>query len=106
MSIFIPVETFQHDPAIYPDPDVFDPDRISSETEGIGRPSDAFLAFGDGPRNCIGLRFGLLQVKMGLVALLKHYRFIRCQKSQIPLQFTNFTPVLTPKGVWLGIQKI
>lgn len=106
MSIFIPVETFQHDPAIYPDPDVFDPDRFSSETEGIGRPSDAFLAFGDGPRNCIGLRFGLLQVKMGLVALLKHYRFIRCQKSQIPLQFTNFTPVLTPKGVWLGIQKI
>ena len=30
---------------------------------------------GDGPRNCIGVRFGLLQTKLGIAELVKNFKF-------------------------------
>ncbi|MGC0419480.1 cytochrome P450 [Embleya sp. AB8] len=50
----------QHDPAWYPDPDRFDPDRFSTgQTSPAGcpasrRPRDTFVAFGAGIHSCIG----------------------------------------------------
>lgn len=41
------------DAEIYPDPDKFDPERFSDE-EKAARHSYAFLAFGAGPRMCLG----------------------------------------------------
>lgn len=51
--IWIPAYAIQHDPDNYPNPEVYDPDRFTSEQVNA-RNSVAFLPFGDGPRNCIG----------------------------------------------------
>lgn len=51
----IPVYAIHHDADIYPEPDKFNPDRMSEE-EKHNRHSMAFLAFGNGSRNCIGER--------------------------------------------------
>jgi hypothetical protein len=51
--IWIPVQAIHLDPALYPDPLVFDPERFSKANEDL-RNSVPYLAFGDGPRNCIG----------------------------------------------------
>lgn len=40
-------------PTLYPKPLVFDPDRFSTE-KTVGKERFAFLAFGGGPRDCIG----------------------------------------------------
>lgn len=53
-KIIIPTHSIHHDPKYYPNPDVFDPERFSTEEKGK-RPNCTELFFGDGPRFCIGL---------------------------------------------------
>ncbi|XP_018318869.1 probable cytochrome P450 6a13 [Agrilus planipennis] len=71
------------DPEYYPNPQKFDPDRFNSENKSK-RPACTFLPFGEGPRNCIGLRFGLLLVKIGVVNVIKQFRFTLNPKTGIP----------------------
>jgi len=52
-DVIIPNYAIQHDSNIYPDPEVFDPERFSAENVKQRNPM-YYLPFGDGPRNCIG----------------------------------------------------
>jgi cytochrome P450 len=49
------------DEKYFSNPEIFDPDNFSPEKKAQRSPY-SFLAFGQGPRNCIGMRFALLQV--------------------------------------------
>lgn len=53
ITVKIPVQGIQRDPEYYPHPEKFDPERFKDEIKSQ-RPAFSFLAFGDGPRNCIG----------------------------------------------------
>ncbi|MFB8025602.1 MULTISPECIES: cytochrome P450 [unclassified Streptomyces] len=59
----------QHDPACFPDPDVFDPDRWTAERAPLTRGS--FLAFGDGRRKCIGENFAWIELQIILATILQ-----------------------------------
>lgn len=54
--VMIPVWSIHHDEAFYPEPETFDPDRFSEENGGVKKYRDAgvFLAWGAGPRTCLG----------------------------------------------------
>jgi cytochrome P450 len=52
-GIVVPIFGLHHDPDIYPEPEKFDPERFSPENKHKINPY-AFLAFGQGPRNCVG----------------------------------------------------
>lgn len=60
-KIVIPVNSIHHDPKYYPDPDIFDPERFSTE-EKSKRLNGTYIPFGDGPRLCIGT---LLSISAG-----------------------------------------
>ncbi|KAG8222560.1 hypothetical protein J437_LFUL016761 [Ladona fulva] len=74
MHVLIPVYTIHQNPIHYPDPEKFDPERFSDEAKK-NRPSFTYMPFGEGPRMCIGMRFGLMQVKVGLFSVLSKLRF-------------------------------
>lgn len=58
-SVFIPAFSLQRDEIYWPDPTKFDPMRFSSENKNRKTFAEMpYLPFGDGPRNCIGLRLG------------------------------------------------
>lgn len=105
--IIIPAYGIHHDPEYYENPEEFIPERFEPE-EVKKRPTCSFIPFGDGPRNCIGLRFGILQAKIGLMMLLKHFKFTTCDRTDpMPLEFSVQKFVLSPKdGIWLGIEAI
>ncbi|XP_037044697.1 probable cytochrome P450 6d5 [Bradysia coprophila] len=72
-QIMISMDGLQMDPKFYKDPMEWKPERFREEkVPFVERP---FLAFGDGPRSCIGFRFSKLQTKLGLVLLLRKFRF-------------------------------
>lgn len=106
LKVFIPVHAIHHDPEYYPDPEIFNPDRFTPEADQI-RDQITFLPFGEGPRNCIGLRFGMMQAKVGLVTLLQNYDISFCKKSVVPLKISKNRFILSAEGgVYLKFKSI
>ncbi|EGI67148.1 Cytochrome P450 6B3 [Acromyrmex echinatior] len=105
--VIIPNYAIQHDPNIYPDPEVFDPERFSEENVKQRNPM-YYLPFGDGPRNCIGKRFATNQTKVGLIKVLMNHKIDVCEMTQIPLihsPWTNFLFQIT-HGVYVKLTKL
>ncbi len=58
---------------------------------------NSFHRFGDGPRNCIGLRFGLMQTKISLIQLLINFKFSPSPKTPIPMVMHYTSVVMSPR---------
>lgn len=58
-------------------------------------------------RNCIGMRFGIVETKIGMAMLLKSFRFHKSDKTLLPLTFSKKNIVLSPDGgLFLRIEAI
>ena len=81
------------------DPYLFVPERHQTKRHPL-----AYLPFGAGPRQCVGMRFAIMEMKIVLVRLLRDYlilpgehlesNFIICDRS-----------ALSPKEVWIKLEK-
>ncbi|KAL6421692.1 hypothetical protein ACFW04_010930 [Cataglyphis niger] len=101
--VIVPVSGIHFNPEIYPEPEIYDPERFIGE----GAPSKQamhFLPFGYGPRNCIGERFGMLQVKTGLINIVRNYKIDICEKTQKIYSDELFVQQL--KDMYLKLVKI
>ncbi|XP_067948400.1 cytochrome P450 3A24-like [Watersipora subatra] len=74
------VYSIHHDPEIWPDPEEFDPERFSPENRE-GRHQYAWIPFGLGNRNCIGMRLALLNMKIAMVKILRSYVLEPCEDT-------------------------
>ncbi|XP_025114563.1 uncharacterized protein LOC112576366 [Pomacea canaliculata] len=83
VGVLIPIYDVMRDPEYFPDPEVFRPERFSEEAKDEMNPA-SFLAFGFGPRLCIGKRLALLEVKIALVHVLRKVKFVKTQTYRGP----------------------
>lgn len=103
MRVEIPAHAMHYDPEFFPDPDSFKPERfLPANKDSVNQ--YAYLPFGVGPRSCIGMRMGMVQVKHILYRLLQTAKFEPCSETQVPLSFAKGKVLLEPyPPIQLGI---
>ena len=83
-----------HNPNVYEEPELFRPERFRAEGSA-GRHPYAFLPFSAGPRNCIGQKYGALELKVILATLVRRFRFDGVDETP-DLQLPSSEIVLKP----------
>jgi len=102
--IEIPTYAIHHSEEYYPDPHIFNPERFMPENRDQIIPY-TYMPFGSGPRNCIGMRFALMEAKLGLAQIIRRFRLVRSDKTEVPLKFLPVTPICAAKSLIVGIEK-
>ncbi|KAL6030198.1 hypothetical protein STEG23_030451 [Scotinomys teguina] len=98
----IAVGALHHDPEHWPYPETFDPERFTAEARLRQRPF-TYLPFGAGPRSCLGVRLGLLVVKLTVLQILHKFRFKASSETQVPLQLESKSALGPKNGVHIKI---
>uniref|UniRef100_A0AAR2IIU9 unspecific monooxygenase n=1 Tax=Pygocentrus nattereri TaxID=42514 RepID=A0AAR2IIU9_PYGNA len=91
--VAIPTYVLYRDPQLWESPEEFRPERFSSEND-INQYT--FMPFGLGPRNCVGMRFALMIMKVVVVKLLQNFSIETCRETQIPIQLNSFFQPTVP----------
>lgn len=105
--IIVPLFSLHRDEKYYTDAEKFDPSRFFSENkDGKTSVDMPYSPFGDGPRNCIGLRMGKMSTKVGIVTVLQNYWIeLADQHKNTKLKFSAATFVLaTDSGIHLELK--
>lgn len=101
-TVMIPAYALHHDEQFYPQPEKFIPERFSDENKKnfVEMP---YMPFGEGPRNCIGMRMGKMQTKVGLIAMLQKFRFeLTKERMNKKMEFSPKSFLLAPvDGIWV-----
>nr|AFU86422.1 cytochrome P450 CYP6CS2v1 [Laodelphax striatellus] len=91
-----------HDPKFFPNPDKFDPKRFDKNSPSHDIVPFSYLPFGEGPRFCIGKRFAIFTVKLGLYAILSKFRVESTGKSAPTVTFNPALFLNSPKdGIYV-----
>lgn len=96
-----------HDPELWDSPETFDPSRFQGVNKGNINPVQ-WQPFGSGPRNCVGMRFAMLEAKLTLAKILSKYKFEPGPQTELgSIEFDYKMISLTPKkGVFVRLVPI
>jgi cytochrome P450 len=75
-----------HLPELYPNPELFDPDRFAPPREEDKKHPFALIGFGSGPHSCLGFEFAQMEMKIILSTLLRHYDWTVTREAIAPVR--------------------
>jgi cytochrome P450 len=84
-----------HLPEVFPEPFRFRPERFLPDARAA-LPKGAYVPFGGGSRTCIGMRFGLLEVRTIAATILSRFRLELAEPAREPS--IRQMPTLSPRG--------
>ena len=100
-SVTIFIQELHYSTEYWDEPDVFRPERYIiyhllvfnvmfrfSPKEKKGRHPLCYMPFGWGPRNCVAMRFALMEAKMALVSVLREYKFYIAPDTEVYIILT------------------
>jgi cytochrome P450 len=92
-EVILSPHALHHDPANFPDPERFDPDRWTPE-RARQLPKGAFVPFGGGIHQCIGNHFALTEIVIAVATVCSRYRLVPVRPVR-----TKFTNAVYPVGL-------
>ncbi|XP_019538184.2 probable cytochrome P450 6d4 [Aedes albopictus] len=101
-QLVLPIYGFSMDETYFPEPERYNPERFDEASKKYDE--KAYYPFGDGPRNCIAYRMGVMIAKVALILLLSKYNFKATQDSKMVFSSAS-VPLLPKHGVLLKISK-
>jgi pentalenene oxygenase len=95
-EVVISPYALQRDPAVFPAPDAFDPDRWLPD-RATARQKQSFLAFGAGRRRCMGELFGMTEATIALATISGTWRLRPVRPDPLrPLPRFLLVPAVQP----------
>ncbi|CAF1221938.1 unnamed protein product [Adineta ricciae] len=78
----------------------FYPERFRNKRHAL-----AWLPFGAGPRNCIGMRFAMLEIKLALVQILHRYKILPGENTLSKFDVQERFVIAPTNGIWIRIER-
>ena len=77
----------------------FYPERFATKRHPL-----AWVAFGAGPRNCVGMRFALAEMKIAVIRLLQNYNILPASNHRSDLDLVELVTI-SPKNVSIRLEQ-
>uniref|UniRef100_A0A8D9F3W7 Cytochrome P450 4g1 n=2 Tax=Cacopsylla melanoneura TaxID=428564 RepID=A0A8D9F3W7_9HEMI len=90
------VTDIHNNPHYYDNPHLFNPDRWLPDHHPYSNHAHCYLPFSNGPRNCLGYKYALLQMKLLIVNLVRSYEILPTETCQ-SLEDVRFDMSITLK---------
>lgn len=87
----------------FQDANAFRPERFLKSST-LRHNTHAFLPFGTGSRNCVGIRLAMLEIKLCVLHLIRRFNFDISDKTE-PLKYIAGQPVSCTETMYLNLSK-
>lgn len=103
-SVGAPVASILRNPLYFDQPDDFIPERFQ-DPDHLVPTMLKNMPFGLGPRRCVGMSLALFEIKLAIVSVLRHFRFVRDKDTPDTITLSR-NIVCTPiKPLVIGCEK-
>lgn len=85
MPVYICTFGMSRDEKYFSEPLKFNPDRFS--VENIKNIPPVYYPFGEGPKICVGERLAFIQIKVGVINILKDFRIEMTKNTPVEIEF-------------------
>ena len=75
VAVSVPTYVVHRDPLVFPDPDVYRPERWLENAEQAKQMREAFIPFTTGARGCIGRNITMIEQQICIATLVHRYDF-------------------------------